>query len=894
MDQLKRTQLYDAHLKAGGTMVDFGGWEMPVQYPTGIIAEHLYTRQRCSIFDVSHMGRLVISGPDKEAFLQHVLSNNVEALEVNKAQYTIVPNEEGGALDDAYVYRFEEDRYTVVVNAANTDLVVDHFNKYISDFDVTMENISKEWAAIAIQGPESKNILQKILGEDVQITEPMRNELNTLTVPGLDDAELKVAKTGYTGEPIGYEVYIKSGYAEPLWDLLIEEGARPAGLGARDTTRLEAGMPLHGHELGKDKDGREIPIFAVPLAKFAVSFSDRKKDYVGREKLKAQQEAFIRINNGGFSDCAALPKRIMPITLLGRGVMRAGCPVLVDGKEVGYVTSGTMVPYYASEGKGLETVITEEVKKRSIGFCYIDSRIVTDTRVQVDVRGKLLDAVIPKTHMKNDAPPYTRVIIYGEEETRQNERDTEKEKTSGTPGKRSALSLIKDTIDNTVWREKECINMIPSEMAASKAVRMLQIADPCLRYAEHRKVESFYNEEIFYYQGTGFISRVEEMLVDEMAKFLGCKEVETRVLSGQMSNTCVFSSLVDFKNRLNRKVEPRRLGYILNNHIIKGGHLSAQPMGALKDYVATDPVTEKKAVVNFPVCEEDPYRIDVAKTKEVIDEYRPELIIFGKSMVLYKEPVKEISDFIKAGGYDVNIMYDMAHVLGLIGDYFQKPFEDGADIVTGSTHKTFFGPQRGIVGVNWDKDDVKYELWETIQSRAFPGSTSNHHLGTQLALLMAAYEMNTFKDEYQKAVINNAKSFAKSLKEAGFTVAGDPALGFTQTHQVIVEVGYASGARVAQRLEDNDLICNYQATPYEEGFTASGALRLGVAEMTRYGFGEKEFAKTAELMAECVFNEKDVKEEVKKLREQFTTMRYCFDEDDVEGALGRLAGELGI
>lgn len=886
MAELKRTQLYDAHIKAGAKMVDFGGWEMPIQYPTGIIAEHLYTRHSCSIFDVSHMGRLIVRGPERVAFLQHVLTNNINALELNKAQYSIVASEDGYAIDDAYVYCFEEDNLMVVVNASNTDIDWEHFSKHIEKFDATMENVSKDWAAIAVQGPESKNILQRIVGGDVQLTEPMKNELNTLTIPSMDNMIMKIAKTGYTGEPIGYEIYIESQYAEKMWDRLIEEGALPAGLGARDTLRLEAGMPLHGHELGEDKDGNQIPVYAVPLAKFAVSFSDLKGDFIGREALAKQQAAFIRINSRDFSDCEALPRRIMPITLLGRGVMRAECPVLLDGKEIGYVTSGTMVPYYVSEGKGLVgTVITDDVAKRSIGSCYIDVDVLPNTKVQIDIRGKLVDAVIPEFHMKNDAPPFTRVILYKEDE----EVQKEEVKTS-----EAAMNLVKDAFANHIWRQDECINMIPSEMTASKAVRLLQVSDPCFRYAEHRKVASFYNEEIFYYQGTEFIARVEEMLMAEMAKFLGCKETETRVLSGQMANTCVFSSLVDFKNRLNRKVEAKRLGYVMNNHIIRGGHLSAQPMGALKDFIAVDPVTEKKAVVNFPVCADDPYKIDVEETKKIIAEYKPELIIFGKSMVIYKEPVKEICDFLKEAGIDTTVMYDMAHVLGLIGDHFQKPFEEGANLVTGSTHKTFFGPQRGVIGGNWEKGDYKYELWETIQSRAFPGSTSNHHLGTQLALLMAAYEMNTFKDEYQKAIINNAKSFAKSLAEAGFKVEGDPSIGYTETHQVIVSVGYATGAEIAQRLEENNLICNYQATPYEEGFTASGALRLGVNEMTRFGFGEKEFARVAELMAACALRGENVKEEVKALRKEFTEMKYCFNDSAMEDALQNFVTGTGL
>ena len=145
--------------------------------------------------------------------------------------------------------------------------------------------------------------------------------------------------------------------------------------------------------------------------------------------------------------------------------------------------------------------------------------------------------------------------------------------------------------------------------------------------------------------------------------------------------------------------------------------------------------------------------MDVEETKKLIERYRPELIIFGKSMVLHKEPVAAIRQFVDEQKIPTTIMYDMAHVLGLIGDHFQNPFAEGAEIVTGSTHKTFFGPQRGVIGVNYKEEDLKYGLWKTIETRTFPGSVSNHHLGTQVGMLMAAYEMNQFKDEYQKAVI---------------------------------------------------------------------------------------------------------------------------------------------
>ncbi|MBE6990777.1 MAG: glycine cleavage system aminomethyltransferase GcvT [Ruminococcaceae bacterium] len=882
MSELKRTQLYHAHVAAGATMVDFGGWEMPVQYPTGIVAEHLYTRHFCSLFDVSHMGRLLIGGPERVAFLQHVLTSNVNALDLNTAQYCIIPAADGSAVDDAYLYRYEEDRYLLVVNAANTEKDLRHLAAIAAGFDVAITDITADWASIAVQGPKSKELLTVLSGGGA-VTEPMKNSLNTLEFEG---HRVRVAKTGYTGEPLGYEVFIPSADAAWLWDRLIELGAKPAGLGARDTLRLEAGMPLYGHEMGLDPDGQPMPIFAVPLAKFAVSFSDSKGDYVGRAALERQSAAFRRIQDRDFSDVAALPRVIRPITLLDRGVMRAGMPIYRNDEQIGWVTSGTMVPYYRAEGEGLETVITDEVAKRAIGTCYIAADVLPDDIVEVDIRGKRLKAVIPERHMSVTAPPYARPLIYGTELAKREISDAER------PVR--ALELLKKAQENHIWRQKQCINLIPSENTPSRAVQLLCSSDPSCRYAEHKKVIPFYDKDIFYYQGTKFIDEVEQLAVDELRKYFGCTEVETRVVSGQMSNMAVFSALMDWKNRLDRKHDPKRLGYVLNNHIIKGGHLSAQPMGALHDYIAVDPVTERSAVVNFPVCPDNIYKIDVEETKKVIEKYRPEFIIFGKSMVLHKEPVAAIRQFVDEQGIPTTIMYDMAHVLGLVGPYFQQPFAEGAEIVTGSTHKTFFGPQRGLVAVNYREDELKYGLWETIERRAFPGSVSNHHLGTQLGLLMAAYEMNHFKDAYQKAIIDNAKYFAKALKARGLNVAGDPAIDYTETHQVIVSVGYAQGAEIAERLERNNVIVNYQATPDEEGFTASGALRMGVSEMTRFGFGPEQFDRLADLMADCILHGRDVGEDVSRLRAGFTEMRYCFSDEAFETALEHFAGRVGF
>ena len=256
MSELKRTQLYDVHVSAGATMVDFGGWEMPIQYPSGIIAEHLYTRQVCGLFDVSHMGRLLIEGPQRKEFLQHVLTSNVSALDLNMAQYCIIPNENGGAVDDAYLYLFQEDSYLLVVNAANIDKDLEHLNRALSGFDCTITNISAEWASIAVQGPKSKEMLMTLSGGESPTKEPTKNSLGTVSLEG---RQARIAKTGYTGEPLGYEVYVRSQDVVWLWNRLVELGARPAGLGARDTLRMEASFALYGHEMGTGPGGRPVP-----------------------------------------------------------------------------------------------------------------------------------------------------------------------------------------------------------------------------------------------------------------------------------------------------------------------------------------------------------------------------------------------------------------------------------------------------------------------------------------------------------------------------------------------------------------------------------------------------------------------------------------------------------
>jgi aminomethyltransferase len=879
MSDILKTVFHERHVDLGAKMVEFFGWEMPMFYPTGIVKEHLATRKHAGLFDVSHMGRFIIRGAGALKFLQYVLTNNAEALDIREmgAQYTFIPNHTGGAVDDAYLYRFVEDEYLLVVNGANREKDWNHFQTLLKDFDkVELTDRTKEIAMLSLQGPKSRDILESIIQTGL-LPEPTRNAVSIVTISGVP---VKVARTGYTGEPICFELFVDAKDGSMLWDQIVENGAVPIGLGARDTLRLEAVLPLYGHELGQDPEGKEIPIFACPLAKFAVSFSPLKGDFIGREVLVRQQEAFKKIMSRDYSIIQNLPRICKPIAVAGRGVAREGAKVFKGDKHVGYVTSGTMIPMWSVQGQGLDSAQTDQHQLRSICLGYIDSDIVEDERLAIEIRGKLVDAVVVRFHLRSEAPPYSRPIIYDQQ------LPVEGLRARDVPDK--VLRLLNKSVENTQWRQRECINLIPSEMTISPMARLLSVMDPAFRYAEHKKVKAFYDADIFYYQGTEFIGQVEQMLEEEMRKFMGCENIETRPVSGQMANTAVFSAMVDYINRMDRKIEPRRIRKVMNNHIGKGGHLSAQPMGALRDYVARNPHTERPAVVNFPVLPHNRHKIDVPTTLKLIDEHRPELIIFGKSMVIHKEPVAEIRRFLDDQNIDTVVMYDMAHVLGLIGPHFQEPFDEGADLVTGSTHKTYFGTQRGVVGSRFREDEVRYELWEALLRRVFPGSVSSHHPGTLLGLLIAAYEMNHFKDDYQASVIANAKAFARGLKDCGLDVVGDPSIDFTETHQVLIDVGYSRGPEVARQLEANNIICNFQANTDEEGFTASGALRTGVSEMTRFGMQEKDFRELAVMIHDVVKNKNQVIDKVKELRERFSDLQFCFRGREYDDVLQKL------
>jgi len=390
MSELKRTQLYEAHLAAGGQMVDFGGWEMPIQYPSGIVTEHLTTRSGCGIFDVSHMGRLLIEGPDRLAFMQHVLSSNVAAVKPGRAQYCMIPNTTGGAVDDAYVYMYEEDRYMLVVNASNTDKDLAHFATILPQYDCTVTNMTDKCASIAVQGPDTDKILSTLIGGPVPVG-PKKNDLGFAMMEG---RKVWLSRTGYTGEPIGYELFIESAEAVWLWNRLLELGAKPIALGARDTLRLEAGLPLYGHEMGEAPDGSEIQIFSVPLSRFAVSFAEEKGEFIGKDLLADQK--------------ANLTTKIVPIALVDRGVIRAGMDVYKDGEKAGWVTSGTMVPYWNFDENGNKL---ETTGKRSIGFACIAGNPQVGDEVAVDVRGKKLKAKVVAKHMIQNEPPYGKAVL---------------------------------------------------------------------------------------------------------------------------------------------------------------------------------------------------------------------------------------------------------------------------------------------------------------------------------------------------------------------------------------------------------------------------------------------------------------------------------------------------
>ena len=333
-----QTIFNEKHKELGAKMVDFGGWDMPVNYNPGVLQEHLQTRKDAGLFDVSHMGRFEIAGRDALPFLQYVLTNNAAALNVEESQYTIISDEQGFAVDDSYLYRFDGDRYILVVNASNREKDWNHFLHHSRKFaELSLTDRTFESAMLSLQGPRSKEMLSQMLTSG-HLPIPMRNCLSKVSLNG---KPVMLARTGYTGEPIGFELFMENAFALEIWDMLLAKGVQPVGLGARDTLRLEACLPLYGHEFGLDAENRNIPIFACPLAKFAVSFSRQKGDFIGRDALRQQVSAYKKIIDFTYTERAALPRIILPLAIQDRGIARAGDEVYRGDTLVGHITSGT-------------------------------------------------------------------------------------------------------------------------------------------------------------------------------------------------------------------------------------------------------------------------------------------------------------------------------------------------------------------------------------------------------------------------------------------------------------------------------------------------------------------------------------------------------------------------
>ena len=317
-----QTILYQTHQESGARMVPFGGWDMPVQY-SGIINEVKAVRTAAGIFDVSHMGRLYISGPQAGAFLDRMLTGSATSLRPGRARYCLICNEAGGVIDDTIFYRLDEDRYLLIPNAGNRPAVLDWFNARVeSEFagGVSIEDRTADTALIALQGPRAADILDNLCELDGG-SRPSSLRFFTWGEGNFQGRRCFAGRTGYTGED-GFELSMSNDDAVPVWNMLQEAGALPCGLGARDVLRLEAGLPLHGHEIGPETS---------PIEAGLDRFVRREGDYVGQPVLAAQREQ-------------GTERRLVGLTLPGRSAPRAEYPILSRGQEVGRITSGSFSP----------------------------------------------------------------------------------------------------------------------------------------------------------------------------------------------------------------------------------------------------------------------------------------------------------------------------------------------------------------------------------------------------------------------------------------------------------------------------------------------------------------------------------------------------------------------
>ncbi|MCH4518885.1 glycine cleavage system aminomethyltransferase GcvT [Staphylococcus haemolyticus] len=327
--ELKKTPLYQNYVDSGAKIVEFGGWAMPVQF-TSIKEEHNAVRYEVGMFDVSHMGEISIKGNDASKFVQYLLSNDTNNLTDTKAQYTALCNEEGGIIDDLVTYKIGDNDYLLIVNAANTDKDFAWVQKHAPKFDVEVSNVSDQFGQLAVQGPKARDLVNELVDINVSEMKPFDFQQNVT----LFGKNVILSQSGYTGED-GFEIYSEAKDTVDIWNGFIEYNVVPCGLGARDTLRLEAGLPLHGQDLTESITPYEggIAFAAKPLI---------EEDFIGKSVLKDQKE------NGS-------ERRTVGLVLLDKGIARTGYPVLdLDGNEIGEVTSGTQAP---SSGKSIAMAI---------------------------------------------------------------------------------------------------------------------------------------------------------------------------------------------------------------------------------------------------------------------------------------------------------------------------------------------------------------------------------------------------------------------------------------------------------------------------------------------------------------------------------------------------------
>jgi len=412
------------------------------------------------------------------------------------------------------------------------------------------------------------------------------------------------------------------------------------------------------------------------------------------------------------------------------------------------------------------------------------------------------------------------------------------------------------------WRGLHTINLIASENVQSPACRQIQASDFMARYAEGHPNRG--DEILRYYQGTRYIDQIETMAHDELLALTNTRQADVRPISGNAANTAIALGWL-------RGGDP-----IIVNSTAAGGHISHNTIGVFGRRIQNRGASlslesEQRIPLHFFPLADDMYHLDVPKSIELIERVRPRLIVLGKSLILFPEPLKELSQVCRSR--DIPVLYDAAHVFGLIaGGQFQDPWREGATWVTASTHKTFPGPQRGVIVSDLDEEGER-RYWPSADRGVFPGSSSNHHLNTLPALVVAIREMRHHAHEYAAQIVANARALGQALDDEGITVEARD-FGYTSSHQIAVNVAaHGGGVPVAQRLEANDIIVNYNLLPFDTDARNPSGLRIGVQEMTRYGMKEPQMQQLASLIAGAIKGS-DVKEAVGHLRGMFQEVGY--------------------